>query len=209
MIKERYGQTPVRLLSREGLLDPRLVAIHSVWIDEEEIDLLAASGVGVVHCPAANAFLGDGIAKLPELLAKGVRVALGPDGGCANNRQSVFDEMRSASLLAKARLLDGGALDAETVFRLGTQNGGDLLGMPVGRIAEGMRADIVALDLRDLSLHPLRTIEHQIVNSMQQTAVKRVMVGGEIVVDGGRTKRIDLDEICKRVAAVTSNWRRP
>ncbi|MDQ3982345.1 MAG: amidohydrolase family protein, partial [Actinomycetota bacterium] len=67
-VEARYGTTPVRLLAREGLLGPRLVTIHTVWADDEELDLLAESGAAVVHCPGANAFLGDGIARLPEML---------------------------------------------------------------------------------------------------------------------------------------------
>lgn len=79
-VEERYGATPVRLLAKEGLLDERLVAIHTVWVDDEELDLLAEANVGVVHCPGANAFLGDGLARVPEMLSRGMRVALGPTG---------------------------------------------------------------------------------------------------------------------------------
>jgi 5-methylthioadenosine/S-adenosylhomocysteine deaminase len=209
LIQERYGTTPVRLLQQEGLLDPTLVTIHTVWVDDEELDLLANSGAGVVHCPGANAFLGDGVARLPEMLSRGIRVALGPDGGCANNRQSVFDEMRSASLFAKARLSDGGALDAPTAFRLGTAGGANLLGLPVGRIETGCSADLVALDLDDLSLQPRQNLERQIVNSMQSTAIKKVMVAGEVVVDSGRLVRVDGAAIKAAVTEVTKSWARP
>ena len=202
-VETRYGASPVRLLAREGLLDQRLVTIHTVWVDDEELDLLAHAGAGVVHCPGANAFLGDGIAPVPEMLQRGIRVALGPDGGCANNRQSVFDEMRMAGLVAKARLTDGGALDAPTAFRLGTRAGGDMLGLPVGAFEPGWYADAVALDLDDLSLYPLETLERQVVNSMQSTAVTRVMVGGRVVVERGRPTLFDPAEIRARVSAVT------
>ena len=208
-IEERYGTTPVRLLYREGLLGPRLVTIHTVWVDDEELDMLAEAGVGVVHCPGANAFLGDGIARVPEMIARGIRVALGPDGGCANNRQSIFEEMRQATLMAKARLVDGSAMTAGVALALGTKAGGDLLGMPVGSFAAGCFADAVALDLDDLSLQPLATLEHQVVSSMQATAVSRVMVGGEIVVDGGRPQRFDLAELRARIAETTGAWTRP
>ena len=208
-VEARYGDTPVRLLAREGLLDPRLVTIHTVWVDDAEIDLLAEAGVGVVHCPGANAFLGDGIARVPEMLQRGVRVALGPDGGCANNRQSVFDEMRTASLVAKARLTDGGALDAATAFRLGTSAGADLLGLDCGAIEAGRYADVVGLDLNDLSLQPVTMLDRNIVHSMQQTAVSSVMVGGRIVVERGRLTRLPATEITERIAEVTAGWRRP
>jgi len=208
-IEERYGTTPVRLLQREGLLGSRLVTIHTVWVDDEELDMLAEASVGVVHCPGANAFLGDGIARVPEMIERGIRVALGPDGGCANNRQSIFEEMRQATLMAKARLRDGSALTARAALALGTRAGGDLLGLPVGSFDVGCYADAVALDLDDISLQPLATLEHQVVSSMQVTAVARVMVGGEIVVDGGRPQRFDLAELRARIAETTGAWIRP
>jgi 5-methylthioadenosine/S-adenosylhomocysteine deaminase len=207
-VVDRYGTTPVRLLEREGLLRRNLVTIHTVWVDDEELDMLAAADVGIVHCPGANAFLGDGVARLPEMLRRGIRVGLGPDGGCANNRQSVFDEMRTASLMAKARLCDGGALDARTAFALGTSGGADLLGVTAGSIAAGRSADLVALDLEDLSLQPLKTIEHQVVNSMLATAIERVTVAGETVVERGRLTRMDHAEIRARIQETTGAWTR-
>ncbi|HEX2051645.1 MAG TPA: amidohydrolase family protein [Actinomycetota bacterium] len=208
-VAERYGTTPVRLLAREGLLDERLVTVHTVWADDEELDLLAQSGAAVVHCPGANAFLGDGIARVPEMLRRGIRVALGPDGGCANNRQSVFDEMRTATFVAKARLLDGGALDAPTAFELGTRAGADVLGLPVGEIAAGRFADLVALDLDDLSLQPLETLNRHVVNSMQPTAIARIAVGGRVVAERGRPTLVDRRDVARLVADVTKGWTRP
>ena len=206
LIRSRFGTTPVRLLEREGLLDERLVTIHAVWLDDDEIELLADAEAAVVHCPGANAFLGDGTARLDVLLDKGIRVALGPDGGCANNRQSVFDEMRLASLLVKARLTDGSALDAGRAFALGTSSGADVLGLATGRIAPGYRADLVALDLSDLSLQPLATFEQQLVNSMQPTALARVMVGGLLVAERARPTKIDLDGLRARVNEIAKRW---
>lgn len=208
-VRDRYGVTPVRLLAREGLLDRRLVAVHTVWVDDEELDLLAEADTGVVHCPAANAFLGDGSARIPEMLERGIRVALGPDGGCANNRQSVFDEMRSAALVAKARLTDGSVLGAPAAIRLGTEAGADLLGLPVGRFEPGRRADVVALDLGDLSLQPVRHLERHIVHSMQATAIRRVMVGGEVVVEQGRLTGISNERVRAMVEDVAGSWERP
>lgn len=208
-VVERYGATPVRLLQREALLDPRLVTIHTVWVDDEELDMLAESGAGVVHCPGANAFLGDGMARVPEMLARGIRVALGPDGGCANNRQSVFDEMRMATLVAKARLCDGSALDAPAAFRLGTAAGGDMLDLPVGTLEPGAHADFVALDLTDLSLQPLELLARNIVSSIQPTAIARVVVGGRVVVESGCLTRIDETDLRRRIAAITGSWTRP
>jgi 5-methylthioadenosine/S-adenosylhomocysteine deaminase len=143
------------------------------------------------------------------MLRRGIRVALGPDGGCANNRQSVFDEMRMATLVAKARLMDGGALDGPTAFALGTTGGADALGLPVGALEAGHRADLVALDLSDLSLQPQVTVARQIVASMQATAIARVMVGGRVVVERGRLQLTEHERIAAHVAEVTGGWARP
>jgi len=208
-VRARYGTTPVRLLEREGLLTKDLIAVHGVWLDDEELDLMAAADTALVHCPGANAFLGDGIARVPEMLRRGIRVALGPDGGCANNRQSVFDEMRMASLVAKARLTDGAAMDAPSVFALGTSAGGDVLRLPVGEIAVGKAADLVALDLEDLSLQPLATLERQVVNSLQSTAIAKTMVAGRVVAENGRPTLVPVQQINEAVARATQGWRRP
>jgi 5-methylthioadenosine/S-adenosylhomocysteine deaminase len=209
LVRERFGTSPVRLLAREGLLDARLLTVHTVWADDEELDLLAAAGAGVVHCPGANAFLGDGVARVPEMLERGLRVALGPDGGCANNRQSVFDEMRQATMMAKARLRNGAALDSSTAFALGTSAGGELLGLRVGNIESGFLADLVGLDLADLSLQPLATVERQLVASMQPTAISKVIVGGRMVAEDGTLVRVDSERIRALVSEITGGWIRP
>lgn len=208
-VAERYGTTPVRLLEREGLLGPDLITIHTVWVDDYELGALAAAGVATVHCPGANAFLGDGTARIPEMLEAGIRVALGADGGCANNRQSIFDEMRLASLMAKARLHDGAALPAPDVFDLGTRAGATMLGIEAGEISSGNLADLVALDLGDLSLQPRSMIARNLVHSLQPTAVSKVMVGGRLVVDGGRLTEIDEGSLVERINTAVSDWVRP
>src|SRR5690606_17749547 len=149
----------------------------------------------------------DGITKLPEMLAAGVRVALGTDGGCSNNRTSVFDEMRMCALLQKVARLDGSAIDAETVFHLGTAGGGDVLGLPIGRIAPGCKADLVALDLDDISLCPPHNLLKNIVYSMSPTAIRRVMVGGRLVWAGGELLTFPLARIRRLVETVTAGWR--
>jgi 5-methylthioadenosine/S-adenosylhomocysteine deaminase len=209
MIVERFGLTPVRLLADRGLLNEKLVAIHAVWVDDEEIDLLAAAGCGVVHCPGANAFLGDGIAPVVRMLERDVRVALGPDGGCANNRQSVFDEMRMASLLAKATAADGSVLPAPAAFDLGTRAGGDLLGLPTGAIRAGMKADLVGLDLSDLSLQPPGNLQRHVVHSMHPTAIANVVVGGRSIVERRALVGVDLGDLRDRISRTTSRWTRP
>jgi 5-methylthioadenosine/S-adenosylhomocysteine deaminase len=112
-------------------------------------------------------------------------------------------------LVAKARRADGSILGAPEAFQLGTTAGADLLKMPVGAFEVGRRADLVALDLTDLSLQPPQNLERHIVHSMQSTAISKVMVEGAVVAEGGKLTRISNEEVRTRVAEATKDWTRP
>jgi 5-methylthioadenosine/S-adenosylhomocysteine deaminase len=206
---EHHGVSPVRFLDSLGVLSPRTLMVHCVWVDEGDLTLIAERGARVVHNPSANAFLGDGIAPFRRMLARHIPVALGTDGGCTNSRQSVFEEMRMAALLAKAVEADAEAVRAEDVILAGTARGGEALGLPVGRIAADHAADLVVLDLNALSLQPAATAPKQVVYAMQPDAIQRVIVGGETVVEEGRLLRTDPAAIVAQVAEVTRGWESP
>ena len=203
------GLSPVRFLDSLEVLSPATLMVHCVWVDQDDLAVMADRGVSVVHNPSANAFLGDGIAPLRDMLARGIPVALGTDGGCTNSRQSVFEEMRMASLLAKATQTDAGTVSSLDVLLAGTARGGEALGMPVGRIAPDHAADLVVIDLDALSVQPSATAEKQIVYAMQQDAIRRVIVGGETIAEDGRLTNIDEREIAAKVAEVTKGWSVP
>jgi len=208
LTQRAHGTTPVRYLDRLGALGPRTIAVHAVWLDDDEIALMGARGAALAYCPSSNMFLGDGVTRLPELLRAGVRAGLGTDGGCTNDRLSVFEEMRMASLLQRVRLLDGGALPATTVFGLGTEGAAAILGLPAGRIEAGRLADFVAVDLGHPSLHPPTNLMANVVFAMSPQAVSDVWVHGERVVEGGRLTRVSESELLARVGALTRDWRR-
>jgi 5-methylthioadenosine/S-adenosylhomocysteine deaminase len=202
-----HGATPLRHLDRLGALGARTIAVHAVWLDDEEVALMGARGAALAYCPSSNMFLGDGVTRLPELLRAGVRAGLGTDGGCTNNRLSVFEEMRMASLLQRVRLLDGGALPATTVWALGTESGAAMLGLPVGRVEAGGLADLVAIDLGHASLHPPTNLLANVVFAMSPQAITDVWVHGDRVVDGGRLTRVSEAELLARVTALTRDWK--
>jgi 5-methylthioadenosine/S-adenosylhomocysteine deaminase len=203
---ERTGLSPVAFLDSLGVLSERTVMVHAVWVDDADLSLMAERGVKVVHNPSANAFLGDGIAPVRRMLEHGIPVCLGTDGGCTNSRQSVFEEMRMASLVARAAETDGAALGAEETFRMGTTRGGEILGLPVGRIAPQHAADLVVVDLEALSLQPRHTAPMQIVYAMQPDAIRRVVVGGEAIVEDGQLVRVDRAEIVAMAQEATADW---
>jgi 5-methylthioadenosine/S-adenosylhomocysteine deaminase len=201
-----HGATPVRYLDRLGVLGPRTIGVHCVWLDDEEIALMGARRAALAYCPGSNMFLGDGITRLPEMLRAGVRVGLGTDGGCANNRLSVFDEMRTCALLQRVRLLDGAAFPAETAFDLGTRSAAEILRLDAGAVAAGRLADLVAVDLGHPSLHPRTDLLKSVVYAMSHQAVTDVWVHGRRVVEAGRLTTVSEDDLLARVAALTRGW---
>ncbi len=203
MIAREHGQPPLHWLDHLGVVTDRMVAIHCVWLAGDEIRVMGARGARLAYCPASNMFLGDGITNIPAMLDAGVTVGLGTDGPCSNNRASIFDEMRTASLLQKVSTLSGETLPAETALAMGTRNGGAVLGLPVGEIAPGLRADLVALSLRDLSLQPPGPVLKHVVHALHPAAIARVVVAGRTVVQNGRLLTIPQDEIVDRVARAT------
>jgi 5-methylthioadenosine/S-adenosylhomocysteine deaminase len=203
-----YGATPLRVIDQLGLLGPDLVAVHGCWFDAGERALLAERGAKLAYNPNSNMFLGDGVTDIVDLQARGCVVALGTDGGCSNSRVSVFDEMRACALLQKVSRTDGQAIDAESVYAMGTRNGGTVLGLPVGRLAIGQRADLVFVDLDDPSLWPEQSLAKNVVYSMSARAIRDVFVEGEPVVRDGRLVRVPLADIRERVRTLTRDWRR-
>jgi len=203
---KEHGATPIRYLDKLGVLGPRTIGIHCVWLDDDEIALMAERGAGLAYCPSSNMILGDGITRITEMKDKGIVIGLGTDGGCTNNRLSVFEEMRMAALLQKVRHLDGTRLPAEQAFAMGTIDGGRLLRLPVGDVAPGMDADLVAIDLAHPSLHPPTKLLKNVVYAMSPQAVTDVWVRGRQVVRSQRLTMLDQDGLMERVRALTRDW---
>lgn len=200
---EHNGLTPLMYLDSIGALDDSSVYIHSVWLTPEEIDRMGEKGGSLVYCPSSNMFLADGITDIPRMMKAGVKIALGSDGACSNNRISVFEEMRMVSLLQKAKTCDALCVNYEQAFTMGTKNGADLLGFETGEIREGLEADFTGIDLTDLSMLPisenLEQVLPNIVYSMEPQAVKTVIVGGQVTVKDGRLQTVKEEEIRERV----------
>jgi len=194
-IHEKWGTTPVGFLEQIQCVDERLCIVHGVHLPPEDIEILGAHSVGLLHCPSSNMFLGDGAAPLMKMMEAGMRPALGSDGGCSNNRVSVFEEMRMASLLQKVIAQDGATCSAEATFQMGTQGGADLCNVNAGALEVGRLADMVAVDLEHLSMQPPAHLLRNVVYSMQPGAITDVFVGGEPVLNSGRLTRIPEKEV--------------
>jgi cytosine/adenosine deaminase-related metal-dependent hydrolase len=146
---EPPGTSGTRLLAREGLLGPQLLAAHCVVVDDEEIGLLAQHDVAVAHCPRSNAYVGSGIAPLREFRAAGLRLGVGTDGVSSTPSHDFFDELRAVVMMARARERRPDALTAAEALELGTLGSARALGLDgeVGTLASGKRADLAVVSL--------------------------------------------------------------
>ena len=208
-IREQYGKTPMRWLQSLGLAMERMTAIHGVWLEDDDIRLMGERDVRLVYNPASNMFLGDGVTRIVDMLAAGVKIGLGSDGGCSNNRVSVFDEMRMCALLQKVTHLSSEVLPAETAFAMGTSGSAATLGLPAGRIEAGTLADFVLLDMDDPSLQPPFSYEKNVVYSMTPHAIREVIVGGRSVFRDGELLRVGWEDVLGGLRGVIADWPEP
>ena len=187
------GERPLARLARLGATGPGFVAIHAVHLDEPDIDLLAAHGCNVVHCPASNMKLASGIAPVAALRARGINVALGTDGAASNNRLDVLAEMRLASLLAKVSTYDAAALPAAEVLRMATLGGAQALSLAddIGTLTAGKQADVVAIDLGGLDSQPVYDPVSHLVHVAARSDVTHAWVAGSAVVADRRLATLD------------------
>ena len=139
---------------RLGVLDGRVLAAHAVWLDDDDLALLAEHDVAVAHCPGSNGKLGSGVAPLAALLRRGVRVGLGTDGPASNDDLHLWDEMRLAALLARATAGDPDVVSSAAALRLATRGGAEALGLPVGALEVGRPADVIRLRTDDPRFTP-------------------------------------------------------
>lgn len=199
MIIDLRAATPLKHLAALGLLDKNSVLIHAVWLDEEDLDILAVSGAHVVSCPQSNLKLASGVAKIPEMLAGSVTVGLGTDGCASNNGLDMFREMDLFAKLHKLTRLEATTMPARQALSAATTANAELLGLPdLGRLAVGNRADLILLDLKAPHLTPFYNPD-LLVYAASGSDVHSVMVNGRLVVENRKILSFDLEETVAKV----------
>jgi len=194
LIQERYGTTPVRHLHGLGILDDRTVPAHCVWVDDEEIDIMAACGVKVSHIPESNMKLAAGNAPIPHMLERGITVSLGTDGCASNNDLDMLLEMDTTAKVHKVAEMDPTVMDAETVLRMATIEGARALGMDdsIGSIEAGKCADIIILDMNKPHLTPLYNGYSQVVYAATGADVATSIINGQVVMEQRHLLSMDI-----------------
>jgi 5-methylthioadenosine/S-adenosylhomocysteine deaminase len=197
-----HGVRPLARLAGLGLLGPQLISVHSVHLNDEEIALLARHGSSVAHCPSSNLKLASGIAPVAKLLAAGANVALGTDGAASNNRLDLFEEMRSAALLAKVAAGDAQAMPAHAALHAATLGGARALGLEarIGSLVPGKDADLAAVAMDDLALQPMYDLVSHLVYACGREHVTDVWVAGERQLRECELTRLDIADLQARAA---------
>ena len=194
--------TPTRVLDTLGVLTGRTVAAHCVWVNEADMAILKAHGVGIAHCPSSNMKLASGIAPVARMLALGLHVGLGPDGPASNNDLNMFEEMDLAAKLQKVATLNPEVLPATTALDMATIGGARVLGMEkeIGSLETGKRADLIVVSLDRPNAVPLYNPISQMVYTLKAEDVSDVMVNGKPVVRDARILTLNEAQILQKAA---------
>ena len=200
-IRTHHGTTPIGYLDRLGLIDAATLLVHAVWVDEDDMAVLADRRAAVAHCPESNMKLGAGIAPLTGLLAAGIAVGLGTDGCASNNTLDLFQTMDITAKLHKVRNMQPTAADAQTVLTLATRGGARAIGMEndIGSLEAGKKADLIVIDTRQPHLVPMYHPVSHVVYAAKGSDVTTVVVDGRLLVRDRQPLHLDLGPIMERV----------
>jgi len=195
LVERLTGRRNLTYLHALGLTGPHVGVAHCIWLDDTEMELLAETGTHVLHCPSSNLKLGSGIAKVAEMLERGISVSLGADGAPCNNRLDAFTEMRTAALLQKMRY-GAQKLTALDAFQMATWQGARALGLEheIGSLEVGKAADIAVVTIDTLHAAPHPDPLSALVYAAMASDVRHVVIAGQVVVRNGALTTLDAAE---------------
>jgi 5-methylthioadenosine/S-adenosylhomocysteine deaminase len=203
---EKYGRRPTEVAYETGLLGSDTIAAHCVHLSDAEIAMMAETGTHVSHNPNSNAKLGNGVARIPEMLVAGINIGLGHDAVECNNSADMFEVMKWASLVHRAHRADASLMQAGDVLRMATNNGAKALGHETGQLSVGRKADIILVETNNAIFTPLlrETAIHMtshLVFASNASVVDTTIVDGEMVMQGRKLTKVDEDEIVREANA--------
>lgn len=196
-----YGKSIVEHMHELGLLTPLTALVHAVWLNDNEISLIAKAGSSIIHNPLSNTKLGSGIAPVIEMLEAGINVGLGTDNHNASDTPNMFEAMKLAALLHKGVRWDYKRwVGAKHVFEMATQGSAKCGGMQgrIGKLEVGTKADMVLIDLNQLSFIPPNNLLHQLVFCEHGESVDTVIVDGKVIMEKGQITTVNEPEILEQ-----------
>lgn len=194
---KQFSLTPIERLGELGMLSPKLMAAHCVYLSENDLNLLKNNGVSVLCNISSNMKLGSGFVDVYKLINNNINIAIGTDGSASNNRLDMFTEMRSMALNSKALIMKSEFLKPSEVISMATINGAKALGIDgiTGSIVEKKYADIIAVNLDKIDTQPCYDPLASIVYSADRTSVEYVWINGETKLKERALVNIDENKI--------------
>ncbi len=194
---KRHGKTPIALLESLDVLDAPLMAAHCVWVSDEDIEIMARHGVGVMSCPGSNLKLGSGVARTARMLERGVTVSCATDGASSNNNLSMMEEMTLLSFLQKGVERNPELIPAKTAVKTATLYGAKTLGMEqtIGSVEAGKQADLIIIDTSGPRYCPRTDLLNHMVYSASDADVALTMVAGKVLYENGNITFGDIEKI--------------
>ena len=199
--KRERNMTPVAYLDSIGVLDHKTIAVHSVHLSDDDIEIYRKRDVKVSHNPESNLKLASGISPIVKFLTAGIKVGLGTDGAASNNNLNMFEEMNMVAKVQKAMNKDTTVLPADTVLKMATIDGAKVLGIDniTGSLEEGKKADIIFIDLNKPHLTPMYNPYSHLVYAVQGSDVDTVIINGKIVMKNRKLITINENEVIEKV----------
>lgn len=196
---DEYGLRPVEWLDHIGVLSHNIQLVHSVWMEENEIELLADSRASVIHCPVSNAVLGSGAAPVAAMLDRGVPVLLGTDGPASNDTQDTWETLKAAVSLARITGLDPTLLPPRQALSLAL----------AGRtLSEGGQADLILVDVSHARAVPVHDLTSALVLGTHGSDVDTVIVDGKILMEHKKVLVIDEQKLIRECTSAVTNLRK-
>ncbi len=196
-------KSPVKYLDELGILNNKTIAAHSIWLDDEDIEIYKNRQVKISHCPISNMKLASGIMNFKKMRESGLVISLGTDGAASNNTLDLFSEMRACALLHKVNNLNPEIASATEIVKAATINGAKILGMDdkIGSLEIGKKADIITVNLNKPHLTPIYNPCSHLVYAVNLADVENVIVNGKLIMQNREVLGLDedriLEEACK------------
>ena len=205
---KRNGMSPTKYLDSLGIFNYGGGAYHSVWIDDEDIEIYKEKGIWAVINACSNAKLASGIAPVSKLLKSGVKVAVGTDGASSNNALDMFREMYTICATQKLNDKDAASTDANDILKASTIGSARCMGLTNCDVIDvDKKADLIVIDMHRPSMQPINNITKNLVYSGGKDIVKMTMINGKILYDNGEFKNIDIEKIYANAQAVINRIR--
>jgi 5-methylthioadenosine/S-adenosylhomocysteine deaminase len=202
MTLEKYSCREIEILAEWGVLGPLFQSVHSVWLSDEEISILAQTKTNVMHNPSSNLYLGSGVAPIPRMLSMGVNVTLGTDGSTVGSPHDMLEMLKLAGLMHRVNPNHPAHIEPWTLLQMATVNGAKSLGREhdLGTISKGKQADLFTMRKRDIRMNPIGDLAANIVYYSNSSQVDTVIIKGKVMMRDSKITFVNEESIIEALS---------